>query len=262
MATVLPRFAAALAENPDLAYSRLVSPRKLGRERRLPRVRRARVRERPSRRAEARPAAATPDATHSAWADYPGREEGANLPVLPPLVLPHRRASATSSTSCACCSPRPVDRAGGHARHRRAATPARIFRRSPTSDSPGVLPLGGALRVPARGAEPRGTSRSASATTTGRSRIRIPSSARSPRWSTWPTTISPPPWRGSDPDPLIVPPLYGALARAHPAAADRARRQSPRSATTTGCTSSTSIRAIASRPDSALASCRTARRSS
>ena len=91
----------------------------------------------------------TPDATHCAWDTRPSRPREPvtdALSLLPPLVLPHRHAAATSSIWSACSS-----RAGRSAR-RRAAT---WTCSGPASNIAGIvvpptLKFGGALRAPRR----------------------------------------------------------------------------------------------------------------
>ena len=232
----------SLAENPDLAYSRLVCPR------------RAEPRTRPTTRSWCPtfetgrlaglgldPAGDARAPRIPAWATTPDRPRGDEPSPTTTAGTSAPARSATSSTSCACCEPRPVDAARRHARHGRAATRARTCPAIADPDLGGVLRLGGALRVPERGADAGGAGRGASATRTGtqpyphpfqralaalvepRRRLR----ATSPR-----TTRTPQSGLGrqieDDPDPLITPPLYGALARADRAAAHRARRRAGR----------------------------------
>ena len=92
--------------------------------------------------------AGAPFATALGVGDVRGRPEPSSLPVLLPLVLPHRRRRATSSTWCGCCKPQPVDPRVGTRDidvQRPGAEPARAST-DPTLG--GVLQLGGALRVP------------------------------------------------------------------------------------------------------------------
>ncbi len=145
MATVLPRFAATLAENPDLAYSRLASPRRL--------------RENEAYHAFVVPTfesgrlaglgldpASTPSATHSAWADYPNRQEGTSVPYY------HRWFFRTGVVGdfeylVRKLRPRPVDPRVG-TRDIDVLAPGANLPPIADNDPPGVLPLGGALRVP------------------------------------------------------------------------------------------------------------------
>ena len=151
MATVLPRFAATLAENPDLAYSRLVSPRKL--------------RENEAYHAFVVPTfesgrlsglgldpAATPGATHSAWADYPDRQETTSLPYY------HRWFFRTGAVGdfeylVRKLRPRPVDPRVG-TRDIDVLAPGANLPPIADNDPRGVLPLGGALRVPSEALTP------------------------------------------------------------------------------------------------------------
>jgi hypothetical protein len=145
MGTVLPKFSAVLAENPDLAYSRLVSPRKLA--------------ENAAYHAFVVPAfesgrlagldldqAAVPSATHSAWADYTGREEGSVLPYY------HRWFFRTSAVGdfeylVRKLRPKPVDPRVG-TRDVDVLDPGADLPPIADNEPAGVLPLGGALRVP------------------------------------------------------------------------------------------------------------------
>ena len=185
-------FAAALAENPDLAYSRLVCPRKLAENDRLPRVRRAGVRERPARRARARPGRRRRRHARRRGPTTPGREPRARTSPYYHRWFFRTGAVGDFEYLVRAAAPAAGRPAGRHARHRRARP-----RREPAADrrhrrSHGVLPLGGALRVPREALDAARPSRSASAARTGRARTRIRSSARSPRSSTWPTTTSQP----------------------------------------------------------------------
>jgi hypothetical protein len=202
MAAVLPRFAATLAENPDLAYSRLVSPRNLG--------------ENAAYHAFVVPAfesgrlaglkldpAETPSATHSAWADYPGRREGASLPYY------HRWFFRTGAVGdfeylVRKLRPRPVDPRVG-TRDIDVLAPGADLPPIADNDPPGVLPLGGALRVPSEALTPEADEER----------------ERRDRWA----EPYPHPFQRAlaelvdladdyraeapdDPDPIIVPPLY------------------------------------------------------
>jgi hypothetical protein len=145
LASVLPRLAAVIAENPDLACSRLVCPRRLEPDTAyhafvVPAFETGRL-----AGLGADPAIA-PDGLHPAWTDYPQRPEPGNLPYY------YRWEFRTSSVGdfeylVRLLQPRGVD--------------ARVGRRDldvrdpgaglPGIDDPalgGVLRLGGALKVP------------------------------------------------------------------------------------------------------------------
>ena len=131
MATVLPRFAATLAENPDLAYSRLVSPRKLRENEAyhafvVPTFESGRLsgpRARPRR-----------DSRRDAFrvGRLPGPPGDDEPPLLPPLVLPHRRGGRLrvprAQAATAAGRPARAARATSTCSHR-----ARTSRRSPTT---------------------------------------------------------------------------------------------------------------------------------
>jgi hypothetical protein len=203
MGGVLPRFAAVLAESPDLAYSRLVCPRKLA--------------ENDAYHAFVVPVfesgrlaglkldpAATPSATHSAWADYTGREEGANLPYY------HRWFFRTGGVGdfeflVRKLRPRPVDPRVG-AREIDVLDPGANLPPITDNDPPGVLPLGGALRVPAEALTPE-----AEAERERRDHWDDPYPHPFQRALAALVDLADDYAAGStdDPDPLIVPPLYG-----------------------------------------------------
>ena len=121
------RCGAVLDENPDLAYSRLVCPRKLEAEHGLPRVPRPDLRERPAGRARPRPRRRA--ARHRSRRGRPRQPPERSLPVLLPLVLPHRRAGRLRV-------PGPAARAaaGRHARRARATSTCV----DPGSNLPGI----------------------------------------------------------------------------------------------------------------------------
>ncbi|HEX8149788.1 MAG TPA: hypothetical protein VF591_21590 [Pyrinomonadaceae bacterium] len=147
MNVVLPNFQAVLRENPDLAYSRIVCPRKLE--------------ENSSYHAFLVPSfesgrlaglgldvTKAPSATHSAWGDYAGRAalEGSHYPVY------YRWRFGTATVGdfeylVRLLKPKPVDRRVG----RREMDMQRPGPNLPGIGDPalgGVLRLGGALRVP------------------------------------------------------------------------------------------------------------------
>ena len=177
---------ATLAENPDLAYSRLVCPRRLAPNTAyhaflVPTFESGRLRRASASTPPTRPARRT-----SAWATTRTGRGADELPVLPPLVLPHRRRSATSSTWCGCCEPQPVDQRVGTPRHGRAAPGSNL----PAIDDPdlgGVLQLGGALRVPASALDAPSTPRTRTYENWDDA-VSAPVPDRLAGSSTWPTT--------------------------------------------------------------------------
>jgi hypothetical protein len=145
MGTVLPTFQATLAESPDLAYSRLVSPRKLAESAAyhafvVPTFESGRL------AGLGLDPAATPSATHSAWAEYTGRKEGPAMPYY------HRWFFRTGTVGdfeylVRKLRPKPVDPRVG-TRDLDVLDPGANLPPIADNDPPGVLPLGGALRVP------------------------------------------------------------------------------------------------------------------
>ena len=154
--------------------------------------------------------------------DYADRPEPELYPVLLPLVLPHRRRVGDFEYLVRLLKPRTVDPRVGRRDidvHEPGAGPAR---RSPTRQLGGVLRLGGALRVPLATLERTRTSAEYSGSRSGtqpyphpfqtrarragqpRRRLRDQSAAATanPRPACDPAIAG-------DPDPLIVPPLYG-----------------------------------------------------
>jgi hypothetical protein len=146
MAAVLPRLAAVITENPDLACSRLVCPRRLAPNTAyhafvVPAFETGRL-----AGIGADPATA-PDGLHSSWKDYPGRPESGSLPYY------YRWEFRTSSVGdfeylVRLLQPRSVDARVGRrdmdVRRPEAGLPG-------IDDDPalgGVLRLGGALKVP------------------------------------------------------------------------------------------------------------------
>jgi hypothetical protein len=202
MATVLPKFQAALAESPDLAYSRLVSPRRLAENAAyhaflVPTFESGRL------AGLGLDPAATPSATHSAWEDYTGREEGSALPYY------HRWFFRTGAVGdfeylVRKLRPKPIDPRVG-TRDVDVLDPGADLPPIADNDPRGVLPLGGALRVPDESLTPEA----------------IEERERRERWA----EPYPHPFQralaelvnlaneyqatgSDDPDPLIVPPLY------------------------------------------------------
>ena len=89
MGAVLPRVQSIVSANPDLAYSRLLCPRRLNDNTAyqafvIPTYETGRL------AGLGLDPSAAPHATFSAWAGYPGRLEPTNYPYLLHLVLPHR----------------------------------------------------------------------------------------------------------------------------------------------------------------------------
>jgi hypothetical protein len=203
MGGVLPKFASALAESPDLAYSRLVCPRKLAENEAyhafvVPTFESGRLAGLKLDPAE------TPSATHSAWADYTGREEGANLPYY------HRWFFRTGAVGdfeflVRKLRPRPVDPRVG-TRDIDVLDPGANLPPIADNDPPGVLPLGGALRVPAEALTPE-----AEAERERRDHWAQPYPHPFQRALAALVDLADDYAAGSDadPDPLIVPPLYG-----------------------------------------------------
>ena len=256
MGAVLPLLAGALAENPDLAYSRLVSPAAPARGDGLPRVPRAGLRDRAARRARARPGGRSRrDCT------VPGRRTAAlpsrDAAVLPPLVLPHRRRRRLRVPRAAA-RPRPVDPRVG-ARDMDVLQPGL----EPAADRrPGAAAAccGSAARCRCRptistrpAQDERDTLRAA-----GPSPTRTPSSRRSRGLvdlaDDYAAQAAAAANRDSNlgvggavrPRPARDAAALRALARAHLAAARRTATARRSTRTTTGCTSSTSTRATVS----------------
>ena len=143
MAAVIPKLQAMLDENPDLAYSRLVCPRKLAREHGLPRVPHPDVRNRPARRARSRSRAMSPRRCRRG---IPGtRPEGAELSVSTIAGTSAPARPATSRRSCACSSRSRSIRASASARWT-CRIRARTCRGVDKPELGGILKLGGALR--------------------------------------------------------------------------------------------------------------------
>ena len=220
---VLPRLQADRSTRTPTSPTRaLVCPRQLAAEHGLPRVPGADVRDAAGWPGSASTRAGAPDATQLGLGGLRRPRRGPALPVLLPLVLPHRHRGRLRV-------PRAAARAAAgrharrHARHRRAATRARTSPASPTRRSGGVLKLGGALRVPARGAarpsddwaerpdvRELGPSRTRTRSRATLAALRQPG-RRLRRASRRRRPTTPPAWPGvaGDPDPLITPPLYG-----------------------------------------------------
>ena len=145
MGAVLPKFAATLGENPDLAYSRLVNPRKLAADTAyhafvVPTFESGRL------AGLGLDPAATPGATHSAWEDYAGRQEGAAMPYYFRWFF---RTGEVGDFEYLVrkLRPKPVDPRVG-TRDIDVLEPGANLPPIADNNPPGVLPLGGALRVP------------------------------------------------------------------------------------------------------------------
>jgi hypothetical protein len=145
MNAVLPRLQAVLAENPDLAYSRLVCPRKLDENTAYHAFvvpvfetgRLAGLKEDPVH---------APYATFSAWGTYPGKKAATSYPVY------HRWYFRTSTQGdfeylVRLLQPRPVDHRVGR-RDMDVLDPGANLPPISDPDLHGILRLGGALRVP------------------------------------------------------------------------------------------------------------------
>ena len=145
MNSVLPKFQAVLNENPDLAYARIVSPRKLD--------------ENGSYHAFLIPVyesgrlaglgldtTKAPNATHSAWAGYDGKAEAEHYPVY------YRWYFRTGTVGdfeylVRLLQPKPVDKRVG-TRDMDVQTPGANLPGIRIAELEGILKLGGALRVP------------------------------------------------------------------------------------------------------------------
>jgi hypothetical protein len=145
MGAVAPRMQAVLDENPDLAFSRIVCPRRLAENTGyhaflVPVFETGRL------AALGRDPAGAPHATFSAWAAYTGRELGSSIPYYHRWFF-RTGAQGDFEALVRLLRPRPVDTRVGS---------RDIDVRAPGSGVPGitdqalggVLRLGGALRVP------------------------------------------------------------------------------------------------------------------
>jgi hypothetical protein len=145
MNAVLPKLEAALNDNPDLAYSRLVSPRKLAPKTAyhafvVPVFESGRL------AGLGLDPAGAPHATFSAWADYNGRPESLNIPYY------HSWSFRTGETGdfeslVRLLKPQPVDKRVG-TRDMDVQTPGSNLPGITDPQLQGILRLGGALRVP------------------------------------------------------------------------------------------------------------------
>ena len=252
---------ATLGANPDLAYSRLVCPRRLDAEHRATTrssCRRSRpggspawgsTRRRRAARHRSRPGAPTPD--------------------QPEPAQPARTTTAGTSAPATegdfeylvrLLEPQPVDARVGARDMDVAATRARTCPASTTRTLGGVLRLGGALRVPRASLSAERAARRSSATRTGTQPYPHPFQTALAAFVNLADDYAAqtaadanadaglPPDVDGDPDPLITPPLYGRWHALTQRLLTRARRRRRSTPTTTGCTSSTSIRATGSPP--------------
>jgi hypothetical protein len=145
MGAVLPRMQAVLDENPDLAYSRIVCPRRLAENTGyhaflVPVFETGRL------AALGKDPAGAPHATFSAWAPYQGRDPDTAIPYY------HRWFFRTGAQGdfeqlVRLLRPRPVDTRVG-SRDIDVRTPGSGVPGITDPDLGGVLRLGGALRVP------------------------------------------------------------------------------------------------------------------
>ena len=148
MTAVIPRLRAVLDENPDLAYSRIVSPRKLAENTAyhaflMPVFETGRL---AGLRLDP---AASPNATFSAWAAYPSgtRPEGQRFPYY------HRWYFRTGTTGdfealVRLLQPKPVDNRVGTRAMGVQAPGLNVRGLQDKPELGGILRLGGALRVP------------------------------------------------------------------------------------------------------------------
>lgn len=145
MGAVIPRLRSALAENPDLACSRIVCPRRLAPNTAyhafvVPVFESGRL------AGLGKDPSAAPHATFSAWADYDGKEEPSILPVY------HRWYFRTGTRQdfeslVRLLEPRPADHRVG-TRDMDVQRPGAGLPGILDLDLHGILKLGGALRVP------------------------------------------------------------------------------------------------------------------
>ena len=218
MSAVLPRVQTIIAQNPDLAYARIVVPAAAGRQHRLPCLRRSDLRDRPARRARPRSDAA-PFATASAWARL--CRASRNQATMPIYYRWYFRTGDKGDFEylVTLLKPQPVDPQVG-TRDMDVQDPGSNIPGITTPSLGGVLRLGGALQVPDADLTADATGRSGRNTRTGISLIRIRSRKRSRHSSicrmTMPTNRASGqhgdgdrPGISDDPDPLITSPLYG-----------------------------------------------------
>ena len=217
MNAVLPKVQAILGQNPDLAYSRIVCPRRLA--------------DNTAYHAFVMPVFETgrlaglglspdaaPHATFSAWASYPGKAEPTNYPVY------YRWYFRTGSQGdfeylVRLLKPQPVDKRVG-TRDMDVQDPGSNIPAIMDPDLGGILRLGGALRVPDVNLSP--------ADLTERQKyenwdqpyphqfqaalarfINLPDDYASQTASTANASTGLGPGVDDDPDPLITAPLYG-----------------------------------------------------
>lgn len=145
MNAVLPKLEAVLNGNPDLAYSRLISSRKLAPKTAyhafvVP------VFESGRRAGLGLDPAGAPHATFSAWADYSGRPESLNIPYY--YSWSFRTGETGDFESLVrLLKPQPIDKRVG-TRDMDVQTPGSNLPGVTDAQLKGILKLGGALRVP------------------------------------------------------------------------------------------------------------------
>lgn len=227
MTAVLPRLGAVLSEDPDLAYSRLVCPRRLDISTTyhafvLPTFESGRL------AGLGLDPAASPGAQHAAWQPSPGRQEPTFFPYY------HRWTFITATTGdfeylVRLLEPRPVDSRVGR-RDIDVQEPGSNLRGITDPELAGVLRLGGALRVPLLALSdeeradherydswdepgyPRPFQQDMAAFINLSDDYATTSAADANADSDYDATVPDPadPSTGvPDPDPLITPPLYG-----------------------------------------------------
>ena len=215
---VLSKLQAALNDNPDLAYSRLVSSRKLAPKTAyhafvVPVFESGRL------AGLGLDPAGAPHATFSAWADYSGRPQSLSLPYYYSWSF-HTGETGDFESLVRLLKPQPVDKRVG-VRDMDVQTPGSNLPGITEPQLKGVLRLGGALRVPREDYSP----------------IELIDVDKYDRWATpyprafqdkladlinladdyaadAPSAANAASGLGdeveNDPDPLITPPLYGA----------------------------------------------------
>jgi hypothetical protein len=227
MAAALPRLQGVLEENPDLAFSRLICPRKLGPDTAyhafvIPVFESGRL-----AGLGVEDLSVVPFATHSAWEEYEGRPEGGLMPYYHRWFF-RTGAKGDFESLVRLLKPMPVDHRVG-TRDMEVLHPGSGL---PPIDDPalaGVLKLGGALRVPHaaytaaereeaerydRWAEPY--PRPFQAALARRVDLADDYAAQAAEAANAAAGITSPPEADpagepvADPDPLVTPPLYGA----------------------------------------------------
>ena len=197
MDAVIPKLEAVLAENPDLAYSRVVCPRKLAENTAyhaflIPTFE-------AGRRAGLGLDLGDIPATMSAWDRRP-RPEGQSFPYLSPLVSSAPATTGDFETLVRLLDPEARGPARRHPRDGRAGSRARTCAALDKPELGGILKLGGALQPPTPVPPSRRQIRDL-----GRSRSRARCRRTSPQLINLPDDYQ----AAGDPDPIITPPLYG-----------------------------------------------------